>query len=57
MDDNGNTFVVVECEARADAEARVKVLEDRGHKQVYYVDVGGALAAGVGEASEASGQP
>jgi hypothetical protein len=38
LDDNGNTFVVVELPSREDAERRVRELEARGHKQTYWVE-------------------
>lgn len=38
QDDNGNTFVIRTFETEAEARAYAKLLQDRGHKQMYWVE-------------------
>lgn len=38
LDDNGNTFVIRSFDTEAEALAYAKMLEDRGHKQTYWVE-------------------
>ncbi len=45
QDDNGNKFLVDKHESREAAEASVKTLTDRGHKQTYWVQEPGEKTA------------
>lgn len=47
LDDNGNRFVVAVFARRDEAEATARAFEAHGHKQTYWVAVGGAIAVSV----------
>ena len=44
QDDNGNSFLVATFQSEQEAEARRRVYEDRGHKQLYWVAPGDGTA-------------
>lgn len=52
QDDNGNKFLVDKHETHEAAEASVKTLTDRGHKQTYWVETPGEKSAPVEKSAE-----